>query len=145
MMSPPIGRYVIEEPTLNSPHKEQTLNSPHKEQKSNAESSEPSPHRLLQDMSIVSQFEGIPRAKEINKACRICLCEEEEADNPIVQPCNCSGTMSNVHVKCFRTWISKQISHRKSDNLISFTWKKLQCELCGADLHRNISKKCNFD
>ncbi len=114
------------------------LNSGLKEQNENGENLVLSPNRLSQDKTSSLKLEEVPKTKEINKACRICLCEEEEEDNPIIQPCKCSGTMRNVHVKCFRTWISKQISKRKSYNLLSFTWKKLFCELCHFNLHRKI-------
>jgi len=78
--------------------------------------------------------------EQVNKACRICLCEDEEPDNPIVQPCKCSGTMKNIHVKCFKKWIGKQVLQKQSSNLLSFYWKKLQCELC----HCSISRKNLF-
>ena len=35
------------------------------------------------------------------KVCRICLGEdEEETDNPLIEPCKCSGTMSSIHIAC---------------------------------------------
>lgn len=39
---------------------------------------------------------------EQEKTCRICLCEEDDPDDPIVRPCRCQGTMRDVHVKCFK-------------------------------------------
>jgi E3 ubiquitin-protein ligase DOA10 len=48
-------------------------------------------------------------------ACRICL--EDETDNmPFVHPCNCTGTMGNVHLECIQHWIEIR--------------KDKHCELC---------------
>ena len=67
-----------------------------------------------------------------NLACRICLGDncDDEAKNPIIQPCKCIGTMKYVHLECFKNWIQKQVLIKNSNNLISYYWKKLQCELC---------------
>ena len=67
-----------------------------------------------------------------NLACRICLCDncDDQKNNPIIQPCKCIGTMKYVHLECFKCWIKKQVLIKHSDNLISYYWKKLQCELC---------------
>lgn len=72
-----------------------------------------------------------------SNACRICLDEEETPDNPIIQPCNCAGTMKNVHLLCFKEWISRQLTQKKSANLLSIVWKKLRCELCNTECDRN--------
>lgn len=74
-----------------------------------------------------------------NNACRICLDEEETVDNPIIQPCNCTGTMKNVHLLCFKEWISRQVTQKKSPNLLSIVWKKLRCELCNTECDRNYT------
>lgn len=33
-------------------------------------------------------------------ACRICLGDGDEEDNPFITPCKCDGTMKCIHVKC---------------------------------------------
>lgn len=76
------------------------------------------------------------KADTDNSACRICLDEEETSDNPIVHPCNCTGTMKNVHLNCFREWITKQVTQKKSSHLLSMAWKNLHCELCKTDCDR---------
>lgn len=34
------------------------------------------------------------------KSCRICLGEENEFENELINPCKCAGTMKYIHVKC---------------------------------------------
>ena len=79
------------------------------------------------------------RGDNAARVCRICLDEEETIDNPIVNPCNCSGTMKNVHLNCFKDWISKQVTQKKSSSVVSIAWKNLYCELCKTDCDRNYS------
>ena len=52
------------------------------------------------------------------KLCKICYGEEEEdhPENPLVQPCKCSGTLKYIHLNCLKQWINT-----KSYNLIRKT------------------------
>lgn len=57
--------------------------------------------------------------------CRICL--EDETDKlPFVHPCNCTGTMGDVHLECIQHWIQIQ--------------KKPNCELCKGPFDTTIVK-----
>lgn len=74
-----------------------------------------------------------------NKACRICLWDDEDEGDPIIQPCKCSGTMKNVHINCFKQWISKKVDKKETSSMISVFWKRLQCEICHTEVSRNSS------
>jgi hypothetical protein len=37
-------------------------------------------------------------------SCRFCLSSEAEIDNPMLTPCNCSGSVAHVHLKCIHRW-----------------------------------------
>eukprot|EP01017_Pseudomicrothorax_dubius_P014605 TRINITY_DN1703_c0_g1_i5.p1 TRINITY_DN1703_c0_g1~~TRINITY_DN1703_c0_g1_i5.p1 ORF type:complete len:367 (-),score=49.60 TRINITY_DN1703_c0_g1_i5:390-1490(-) len=62
--------------------------------------------------------------------CRICLSEGDDNDNPFICPCDCSGTMKYVHVRCLQQWLSSRTQRRVQDNLVTIAWKSLDCELC---------------
>eukprot|EP00960_Hanusia_phi_P045959 757529-Hanusia_phi.AAC.1 len=61
--------------------------------------------------------------------CRICFDHEDNEDNRLISPCNCTGSQKYIHTKCLKTWqFSVQISSpnhplfqsqdtRKSENL----------------------------
>lgn len=36
--------------------------------------------------------------------CRICLCDDYDLENPLINPCKCSGTMKYIHLLCLRQW-----------------------------------------
>lgn len=63
-------------------------------------------------------------------ACRICLMEDNEPENPLIAPCNCSGTMGTIHASCLQQWLSSKLTVRESNNSVSYSWKPLECELC---------------
>lgn len=71
------------------------------------------------------------------RVCRICLCEEDDGNDPIVTPCKCTGTLREVHVKCFNKWLSKHVVCKESVNMYSIVWDQLKCELCGHEVESN--------
>ncbi|PFH36590.1 FHA domain-containing protein [Besnoitia besnoiti] len=71
-------------------------------------------------------------------ACRICLCEaadEDEPDsrnNPLVAPCRCKGSMQHVHLQCLRTWMEGRLNIRSDGTTVGYFLRALDCELCKA-------------
>lgn len=63
-------------------------------------------------------------------ACRICLGDTEEEDNPFITPCKCDGTMKSIHVKCLQQWLKSRLHPKETAYSISFVWKAFDCELC---------------
>ena len=58
------------------------------------------------------------RKKKKTNICRFCLCEDNEADNPLINACKCSGTMKYIHIDCLKNWLkSKILSKRDSISL----------------------------
>ena len=39
---------------------------------------------------------------KLPKLCKICYGEEEDQENPLVQPCQCSGTLKYISFKLFK-------------------------------------------
>ena len=67
-----------------------------------------------------------------NKICRICYMEEDDEENPLVQPCICSGSMKYIHLKCLKHWINtRSFDKVESNDLCSiYIIKPVECELC---------------
>lgn len=70
--------------------------------------------------------------KSQTRVCRICLGEEEEDDElgEFVCPCNCSGSMADIHISCLKEWLNGKKLVYHGDKVKSFFWKALECELC---------------
>ena len=66
------------------------------------------------------------------KVCRICYQEEDDENNPLIQPCLCSGSMKFIHLKCLKQWIYTRscilIENNEYCNI--FLLKEVDCELC---------------
>lgn len=80
------------------------------------------------------------------KICRICLSDYYDEENPLLNPCNCAGTMSSVHYFCLQTWLIKRLNLEKFKGVISILWQSLICELCHAVYPLTMSyKDKNYD
>lgn len=62
--------------------------------------------------------------------CRVCLSDQTSTDNPMLAPCNCAGTMRLIHLNCLQHWLRSRLTTKASANVVSFSWKTLDCELC---------------
>jgi hypothetical protein len=64
------------------------------------------------------------------KVCKICLFDNEDKENVMISPCECSGSMKYVHANCLRIWMSNKVSVKSNDTCTSINWKKYECEIC---------------
>jgi hypothetical protein len=63
--------------------------------------------------------------------CRICLGEEED-DNPIISPCNCTGSVKFIHLNCIKEWLEGKKHKKETPFVNSYIWRGLECEICKA-------------
>jgi pSer/pThr/pTyr-binding forkhead associated (FHA) protein len=58
--------------------------------------------------------------------------EEEDPENPLIQPCICSGSMKYIHLLCLKHWISTRSCEQidKTNNCCVYIIKEVECELC---------------
>ena len=70
-----------------------------------------------------------------NKVCRICYIEEDDPENnPLLQPCLCSGSMKYIHLLCLKHWISTRSCEKIDTTTYCMVYiiKQVECELCKA-------------
>ena len=96
----------------------------------------------LQDIksfqSITSKEEKDSRTQSNCSSCRFCLSETFTPDNPLLNPCNCSGSMKYIHLKCLQTWVNSRLHLDKKNGIVSIVWQGLSCELCKKSLPLSI-------
>ena len=70
------------------------------------------------------------------KICRICYIEDDTEENPLIQPCICSGSMKYIHLNCLKHWISTKslIKIEGNQNYTKYKIKPVECELCKSKL-----------
>lgn len=55
--------------------------------------------------------------------------DSENPENPMISPCQCTGSMKNVHLECLKMWIHDKRNTRTLNNTRSFNWNNLKWEL----------------
>lgn len=58
---------------------------------------------------------------DLEAQCRICYLDGTECDDLMISPCNCAGTMGNVHLGCLQLWFSNKTVTRVRDNCKTFS------------------------
>lgn len=81
-----------------------------------------SPLPVIREEATTLQGGGPP-------ACKICL-SEEEPGNPLLSPCNCTGSVRYVHLHCIREWLESKKRAHQSASTHSYVWEGIECELC---------------
>ena len=65
--------------------------------------------------------------------CRICFVEGDfDGNNPLISPCNCTGSVKYIHLYCLRKWLTSKISIKSTltNSIYCYTYKNLECEIC---------------
>lgn len=73
------------------------------------------------------------------RQCRICLDDEESAENAFIEPCNCVGSCQYIHLKCLQSWIDGRCIKSDHYGVRCYYWEDLTCELCKAPLKEQFS------
>ena len=74
------------------------------------------------------------------KICRVCYCgEESPTENPLINPCECKGSMKYIHYECLKNWLDSKIESSPLSSIyvkegigMSYCTNDLICELCKA-------------
>ena len=84
------------------------------------------------DLETENNQNKINNVKKVKKVCRICYIEEDDENNPLLQPCTCSGSMKYIHLTCLKHWISTRSFDKidSNENCTIFIIKPVECELC---------------
>ena len=80
----------------------------------------------------------VVRQETDSTVCRICLEEANEADNPLVTPCLCKGSMKWIHVSCIIEWLSSKRTQRLGHFIKTYYWKTVECDLCKSALPARV-------
>ena len=71
--------------------------------------------------------------------CRICFEGPEEATNPLVSPCVCSGSLRYIHLDCLRRWLNGQLQVKEFESGGgSYFIRAIKCEICKSIYSKKI-------
>ena len=92
-------------------------------------------------VNIENSFNEIPetklkKLKKVKNTCRICYCDDQEVESPLIIPCNCTGTMRYIHFSCLQIWLKSKavIKYKENDVCANYSLKEIECELCKSKL-----------
>jgi len=108
-------------------------------------------HSILNDIAASKPYPFKLHTKDVTldpavqkPQCRICLMDEHDSTDILVNPCNCKGTSGYVHIPCLQEWINSKSKKKNNNTGVScYYWNKLNCEVCGIPLPDFVN--CNGD
>ena len=62
--------------------------------------------------------------------CKVCWDNTSTAANPLLNSCVCDGSVKYIHYECLKYWLKQKMAKKEEENLISYTWKQFECEIC---------------
>lgn len=74
-----------------------------------------------------------------NQSCRICLSDSHTLQDPLISPCQCTGSVQFLHVNCLREWLKTKLESSASGKSTVYTWTSPHCELCKGEFPLTIS------
>jgi len=88
-------------------------------------------------------------SSEKHNFCRICYCDEEEVNSPLVNICNCSGDIKFIHLKCLSLWLQtkSQLLTLSNERCKQLLFSKINCEICQGKIPEivfDINKKKTY-
>ena len=79
--------------------------------------------------------------------CRICFSEGNfEGKNPLISPCNCTGSVKYIHLTCLRKWLTSKLNKKSSasGNIYCYSFKSLECEICKTIIPEQVEFRGNI-
>ena len=102
---------------------------------------------VIRKNDIKKNLNLFSKIEKKNKVCRICyMPEEDEDNNPLVQPCICDGSLKYIHLQCLSQWIHTHSCEKlETNNKCSiYLIKPVECELCKTKFPDYIKFKDRF-
>ena len=70
--------------------------------------------------------------EELEGSCKICLTDEATESDPLVNPCNCTGSCAVIHLNCLKNWINNKVKKEFLLKVRTYNFEKFSCEICKA-------------
>lgn len=68
------------------------------------------------------------------------ICYDADKNEPLIQPCKCTGDVSCVHQECLRRWLWEKVKETDGD-----TEKQLNCQVCGSPYEIEKTNRVYWD
>uniref|UniRef100_A0A8C5WC30 RING-type E3 ubiquitin transferase n=1 Tax=Leptobrachium leishanense TaxID=445787 RepID=A0A8C5WC30_9ANUR len=92
------------------------------------EQAKPDPERLKKLKESLLQEDS----EEEEDLCRICLMGGDRAENPLISPCQCTGSLRYVHQECMKRWLLARITAGADLDTVR------TCEMCKQSIQTDL-------
>ena len=96
---------------------------------------------MNQNINNIINSVFIPQLPKEQRTCRICYSNQSDLSDPLISPCNCTGSMSYIHFKCLKRCILSKLHKKEDICYISYIIKNQQCEICLKTYPKRIQYK----
>jgi RING-variant domain len=64
--------------------------------------------------------------------CKICYHNADDATNPMINLCKCTGSISSIHFSCLKKWMNTKLTTKENEKktVLSYSMKAFNCEIC---------------
>jgi hypothetical protein len=62
-------------------------------------------------------------------------------ENPLISPCNCSGSMKYIHYGCLKKCIEANLTKKIEQNYKYYNWRNYSCEICQKEYPKYFKAK----
>lgn len=73
-------------------------------------------HRLTASELMEQELKEAKEVKvtrdSVEHHCKICWSEDSSAENPLITPCKCAGSVGLLHFECLRKWLESRMQKR---------------------------------
>ena len=101
--------------------------------------------KMKEKIKLNSNFEKSSISSQKNSSsraiCRICYLLNSDLENPLISPCNCSGSMKYIHYKCLKNCIEANLNKKIEESYKYYSWKEYSCEICKKEYPKYIKIK----
>lgn len=84
-------------------------------------------------------FEVITPEIQKSEICRVCLCNDNEPSNPLINPCMCSGSVKYIHLQCLKQWFDLTMEETTTENCLIQSWVSSNCDICKHNYPMTVS------
>lgn len=73
---------------------------------------------------------GVVNTEQDDVQCKVCWEKSSTTENPLLNSCQCDGSVRYIHYDCLKYWLKQKMAKKEEKNLISYSWKQFECEIC---------------
>ena len=82
--------------------------------------------------NMIYEAERCDKENKNKIICKICYCDDNDDENPLINLCHCNGGLKYSHLNCIKLWIKSKliIKENTKKNVKSYNFSSFNCKIC---------------